>query len=29
MITNEEQDIAAMFMPLEIVWRNPLNFVQA
>ena len=28
MNTNEEHDIAAMLAPLEIVWRNPLNFVQ-
>jgi hypothetical protein len=28
-ITNEDQDIEAVGRPLEIVWRNPLNFVQA
>ena len=26
---NDEQNIRSVGMPLEIVWRNPLNLVEA
>ena len=29
MITNEEDDVLAEALPLEIVWRNPLALVRA
>ena len=29
MITNDEQDIRAEVMPLEVMWRNPLTLVWA
>ena len=29
MITNDEKDIRAEVMPLEIMWRNPLTLVGA
>jgi hypothetical protein len=29
MIANEEQNIRAEIMPLQIVWRNPLSLVRA
>ena len=29
MITDEEDNVAAKVMPLEIVWRNPLCLIRA